>query len=91
MTQLADEIRTFILAQFLAGESPENLKDDTPLVTSGILDSLSTVMLVTHLEERYGIQVEAHEASVDNLNTIADIGALVQRKGGSPLTVSDGA
>lgn len=80
MTQTTDEIRAFILREFLPGEAPENLAEETPLVTSGILDSLATLMLVSYLEDRFGIHIEAHEASVDNLDTIRDIRALVERK-----------
>ena len=34
---------------------PSELTDDTPLITSGILDSIATLKLVTFLEERFGI------------------------------------
>ncbi|MCE9602813.1 MAG: acyl carrier protein [Gemmatimonadetes bacterium] len=73
-------VKDFILAQFLPGEDPAALEPTTPLVTSAILDSLATMRLVSFLEERFGIQVEAHEASVDNLNTLDLITALVRSK-----------
>jgi acyl carrier protein len=37
---------------------------------------------VTHLEEEFGIQVQAHEADAENLNTLADIVRLVSSKTG---------
>ena len=80
MTQIADNIRTFILTKYLPGESPENLRDDTPLRTSGVLDSLATLALISFLEEQYGIEVEAHETDVDNFDRIQDIAAFVERK-----------
>ena len=46
------------------------LKDDTPLRTSGILDSVATLKVVTFVEDKYGIEVEAHEAGVANFDTI---------------------
>lgn len=80
MSQIADTIRTFILTRYLPGESPANLTDDTPLRSSGILDSLSTLSLISFLEEEYKIEVEAHETDVDNFDRIRDIAAFVERK-----------
>jgi acyl carrier protein len=77
-----DTVKTFILDQFLPGEDPNELADDTPLMTTGILDSLATLKLVTFLEEKFDIAVEAHEADADNLNTLELITALVSRKKG---------
>ncbi len=75
-----DELRSYILAEFLPGESAVNLKDDTPLRSSGVLDSMATLRLVSFVEERYGIVVEAEEAGVDNFDRISDIAAFVERK-----------
>ena len=47
MDNVEETIRNYILTEFLPGESAANLKDDTPLRTSGILDSMATLNLVT--------------------------------------------
>jgi acyl carrier protein len=73
-------VKDYILTEFLPGTSPAELADNTPLIQGAILDSLATVQLVAFLEERFGIEVQAHEASVDHLNTLDDITALVQQK-----------
>ena len=83
MDNVKEDLRQFILAEFLPGEKTSNLRDDTPLRTSGILDSIATLKTVTFVEERYGIEVEAHEAGVDNFDTIESIAALVKSKKGS--------
>jgi acyl carrier protein len=77
---IRDKVRTFILDEFLPGEDPEELKDDTELMTTGILDSLSTLKLITYLEKEFDITVEAHEADAENLNTVADITGFVSSK-----------
>jgi acyl carrier protein len=73
-------IRQFILTKYLPGESADNLRDDTPLRTSGVLDSLATLGVVNFIEKEYGIQVEAHETGIDSFDRIQDIAALVERK-----------
>ena len=73
-------VKEYILTQFLPGEDPAALLDKTPLVTTGILDSLSTMRLVAFLEERFAIRIPPHEASVEYLDTVASIVALVASK-----------
>jgi len=73
-------VKEYILKEFLPGESLEALTDSTPLITGGVLDSLATIKLVVFLEERFQIQIQAHETMVDYLNTIDDIAQLVQSK-----------
>jgi acyl carrier protein len=80
MTDVKNAIRQFIIQTYLPGESPDNLKDDTPLRTSGILDSMSTLGLVSFVEESFGVSLEAHETGIEYFDRIEDIAALVQRK-----------
>jgi acyl carrier protein len=73
-------VKTFILNEFLPGEDPAALTDATPLMTTGILDSIAVLKVVTFLEKDFGITIEPHEAVVDNLNTISEIARLVMSK-----------
>jgi acyl carrier protein len=73
-------VKTFILTEFLPGEDPTALTDTTPLMTTGILDSIAVLKLVTFLEKDFGITIEPHEAVVDNLNTISEMARLVMSK-----------
>lgn len=80
MEEIETLIREFILREFLPGEDPRELKEQTRLITGGILDSISTLKLVTFLEDHFRIRVEAYEAGVDHLDTIQQIAALVAGK-----------
>ena len=80
MQEIQDVVREYILREFLPGEDPEELTGETPLITGGILDSISTLKLVVFLEETFGVTIEAHEAGVDHLNTLARIVELVDSK-----------
>lgn len=73
-------VKDYILREFLPGEDPNELTDSTPLITSGILDSIRTLKLVSFLEETFSISLAAHETDAEHLNTIALIAALVQSK-----------
>ena len=73
-------VKGYILEEFLPGENPDELTEATPLITGGILDSLALLKLVAFLEERFHIQLQAHETAVDHLNTLSDIAKLVHSK-----------
>jgi acyl carrier protein len=80
MQNVKEVIKDYILEEFLPGENPAALTDSTPLITGGILDSLATLKLVVFLEERFKIQIQAHETMADYLNTLDDITQLVSSK-----------
>jgi acyl carrier protein len=80
MEEIANVIQHFILQEFLPGEDPDELTIRTPLITGGILDSISTLKLVVFLEEHFGITVEAYEAGVEHLDSIGQIVDLVTEK-----------
>jgi len=73
-------VKTFILNEYLPGEDPAALTDATPLMTTGILDSIAVLKAVNFLENQFGITIEPHEAVVENLNTLSDIARLVTAK-----------
>lgn len=80
MQEIKNTVKSYILKEFLLGENPDELTDSTPLITGGILDSIATLKLVAFIEERYSVTLEAHEADVEHLNTIADITNLILSK-----------
>ncbi|MBL8484580.1 MAG: acyl carrier protein [Rhodocyclaceae bacterium] len=78
--EMGATVKDFILREFLPGEAPENLTDDIPLISGGILDSIATLKLVMFVEERYGITLEAHEVDREHLDTVHDIVELLASK-----------
>ncbi|MDR3635270.1 MAG: acyl carrier protein [Isosphaeraceae bacterium] len=80
MDEISQAVREFVLNEFLPGEDPAELTDSTPLITGGILDSISTLRLVNFLEDRFRITIEAHEAGVEHLDSIGQITALIASK-----------
>lgn len=77
---IKQDLRNYILSEVLPGESPANLKDNTPLRTSGVLDSMGLLGLVSFVEEQYSIELEAHETGIDNFDTIDSIASLIETK-----------
>ena len=77
---IKERVKNFILKEYLPGEDPAALTDTTPLMTTGILDSIAVLKVVNFLESEFGITIEPHEAVVENLNTLSDMAQLVSSK-----------
>lgn len=73
-------IKNYILNEFLPEEDPAQLTNSTPLITTGILDSIATLKLVLFLEEHFSITIEPYEADAEHLDTIDLIAHFVQSK-----------
>jgi acyl carrier protein len=73
-------VKEYILKEFLPGEDASNLTATTPLMTTGILDSLATLKLITFLEATFKVQIEAYEADEEHFNTLEAICALLDSK-----------
>lgn len=80
MDNVNEIVKGFILEQFLPGEDPRNLTDDMGLKESGILDSLSTLKLVTFLEQQFKIELEASDLDAGNMASVASIARMVAAK-----------
>jgi acyl carrier protein len=79
MTPTVETVTDFIVSELLPPDAGE-LTETTPLVSSGILDSMATLKLVDFLERRFGIRIESDETDADHFETIVLIAALVEAK-----------
>jgi acyl carrier protein len=77
---IKEQVKEYVLREFLPGEDPKSLTDSTALISGGILDSISTIKLITFLEQTFRIQIEAHEMSPDHLDDLTRIAAIVREK-----------
>ena len=73
-------IKDFIMSEFLPGEDPAELTDETPLISGGILDSIATLKLVMFIEETWSVAFAPHEVDKENLDTLESIMRLLGRK-----------
>ncbi|HUJ72761.1 MAG TPA: acyl carrier protein [Verrucomicrobiae bacterium] len=53
---------------------------DTDLLETGVLDSLTAVQLLLHLEERFGFKVAMEEVEIEDLRSIRALGRLIGRQ-----------
>ena len=79
MSDLKQQVRTFIIENFLFGNA-NGLKDDSSFLDEGIMDSTGALELIEFLEEEFSIVVEDEEMIPENLDSIDRVEAYLQRK-----------
>lgn len=77
---VADQIRSFVLTNFLFGDEARMPDDSESLLESGIVDSTGVLELVDFLETDLKVPVTDHETVPDNLGSIANLTNFVARK-----------
>lgn len=80
MPEMKQTIKQFILEEFLPGEDPDELTEETQLFSSGLLDSIASLKLVSFLEKEFSINVAAHDIVAENLDTLTAIEKFVETK-----------
>ncbi|MET8682890.1 acyl carrier protein [Streptomyces sp. NPDC004732] len=50
------------------------------LITGGVLSSLATVALVSHLEKEFGVDIDDDDLEIENFDTLDSIVRFVQGK-----------
>jgi acyl carrier protein len=82
---IAQEIRGFVVGNFLFGQDSGGLTEDQSFLETGIIDSTGVLELVAFLEQRYGISVDDRELLPDNLDSISNVTRFVTRKVGAQV------
>lgn len=77
-TNIEQEIRSFLTDTFLGGRG-ESLKDEAPLL-GDVIDSAGVIELVVFIQERFTISIDDEEVTTDNLGSVKNVVAFVERK-----------
>jgi acyl carrier protein len=80
MEQIRQELRRFVVTNFLLGEDDAVLDDDASFIEQGIVDSTGVLELVSFLEQRYAIKLDDEDLVPDNLDSIHNLLAFLERK-----------
>ena len=67
------DVRNFIIENFLFGESGNDLKETDSFLENGIIDSTGVLELLSFIEKTYDFQVEDEELIPENLDSVANV------------------
>jgi acyl carrier protein len=79
MDEVKKVVRDYVVKEYLEEGDDREIRDDTPLITGGIVDSFSMVSLKRFLEREYSIQIPDAEATPQAFDSVNSIAALVTR------------
>jgi acyl carrier protein len=77
---LEQEVRRFVVENFLFGEDDGSLQLEDSFLDSGVIDSTGVLELVTFLEQQYEIKIDDTELVPDNLDSISRVSSFIRRK-----------
>lgn len=80
MQTIEQELRHFVVENFLFGQDNNRLSDDDSLLEQGIIDSTGVMELIGFLESRYRISIHDRELRPENLDSIHRLTAFITRK-----------
>jgi acyl carrier protein len=80
MEQIRRELRQFIVTNFLLEDDDAGLADDASFLEQGLVDSTGVLELVSFLERRYAITLDDADLVPDNLDSIENLTAFLERK-----------
>jgi acyl carrier protein/D-alanine--poly(phosphoribitol) ligase subunit 2 len=73
----------YIRNEYLEDDDEDTeLDENTPLISSGIVDSFSMVSLKRFLEKKYNISISDEEASAEAFDTVKNIVRVVKKHQG---------
>ena len=92
MVHIEQEVRQFVIDNFLFGQSNGHFSDDDSFLEKGLVDSMGILTLVEFVQEKYAIPVEDEELLPEHWDSVDRVARFVQNKlnlrsqtGGGPL------
>jgi acyl carrier protein/D-alanine--poly(phosphoribitol) ligase subunit 2 len=75
---LKDGVLEYIKNEYLDEDDETELTCETPLISSGVVDSFSMISLKVFLEKKFNIQIPDTKATPEAFDTVNSIAALVE-------------
>lgn len=76
--QFEQTIKQFVIDEFLADVSLDDLDADYDLLTNGVVDSLGLLKLIAWVEDRFELSVEDTALDPDNFRSVSAIDSFIQ-------------
>ena len=79
MTDMHETVLEYVIDEYVDEDDDIEVAFDTPLISSGIVDSFSMVSLKVFLEKKYNIKLPDSEATPEAFDTVNAICELVKK------------
>lgn len=72
-----DEIRSYVIEEFLPGTDPQEIPVDMDLLNSGIIDSLGLLKMIAWIETTFEVAVGDEDLDPENFRSLGTMGRFV--------------
>jgi acyl carrier protein len=79
MADIKGNIKDYILEEFVP-DGDIDVEDNTNLLEEEVVDSLGIFTLVSFIENKFNVSIDAEEVNLDNFETLSSITKLVESK-----------
>jgi acyl carrier protein len=79
MADIKASIKDYILEEFVP-DGDVDVDDNTNLLEEEVVDSLGIFTLVSFIESKFNVSIDAEEVNLDNFETLQSITKLVESK-----------
>jgi len=79
--QMTETILDYVRREYVDALQGTEIAADTPLISSGLIDSLSMVSLKVFLDQTYRLRIPDREASAEAFDNVSSIVAMLRRLG----------
>ena len=70
-------LKAYIAEEFMFDRPASDLDEGIHLIQEGIIDSLGIFMVISFIDEQFGVQIEADDVVLDNFQSIEAIKSLI--------------
>lgn len=82
MTNVAAEIKQYLQEEVIEPGLASDLDDDTQIWEEELIDSMGIMMLIAHIEDEYGVDIDVDDVDVEHFQSVRTITALIEAKRG---------
>jgi acyl carrier protein len=77
--EVKEKVRAFVL-EYAADRGVTEIKDDEPILTNNIIDSLGSLRMIDFLETAFPLTIEDTDMLPENFQTLNDVEIFINRK-----------
>ena len=78
--EIKEKLKDFIANNLLFSDNGFRYDDDASFLEEGIVDSIGVLELVAFVDESFDMEVEDHEVTPDNFDSVNKLAAYIQSK-----------
>jgi acyl carrier protein len=75
--EVSTRILNYVRDEFLAGDPQHELKEESPLLEWGVLNSMNTAQLLAFIREEYGVFIPPIRMNARDMKNVRGITAMV--------------